>query len=100
MSAHDWVDLDGEVRDFQRIDFVRRYLRQYRRAADEGIPVEGYFLYSLMDNFEWAEGYRERFGIIHVDYETQERRLKESAKWYAKVIASNGDDCRVLRALP
>ena len=92
MSAHDWVDLDGEVRDFQRIDFVRRYLRQYRRAADEGIPVEGYFLWSLMDNFEWAEGYRERFGIIHVDYETQERRLKESAKWYAKVIASNGDD--------
>ncbi len=92
MSAHDWVDLDGEVRDFQRIDFVRRYLRQYRRAADEGIPVEGYFLWSLMDNFEWAEGYRERFGIIHVDYETQERRLKESAKWYAKVIASNGRD--------
>ena len=92
MSAHDWVDLDGEVRDFQRIDFVRRYLRQYRRAADAGIPVEGYFLWSLMDNFEWAEGYRERFGIIHVDYETQARRLKESAKWYAKVIASNGRD--------
>ena len=45
-----------------------------------------------MDNFEWAEGYRERFGIIHVDYETQARRLKESAKWYAKVIASNGRD--------
>ncbi|CAI8350437.1 MAG: 1,4-beta-D-glucan glucohydrolase [Opitutia bacterium UBA7350] len=92
MSAHDWVDLDGAVRDHQRIDFVRRYLREFRRAAGEGIPVEGYFLWSLMDNFEWAEGYRERFGIIHVDYETQERRLKESAKWYATVIAENGEN--------
>lgn len=71
---------------------MRRYLREFRRAAGEGIPVEGYFLWSLMDNFEWAEGYRERFGIIHVDYKTQERRLKESAKWYATVIAENGEN--------
>lgn len=92
MSAHDWVETDGAIRDYQRIDFVQRYLREFRRAADEAIPVEGYFLWSLMDNFEWAEGYRERFGIIHVDFQTQERRLKESAKWYSKVIASNGRD--------
>lgn len=90
MSANDWVESDGEIRDFQRLDFVRRYLKQFRRAADEGIPVDGYFLWSLLDNFEWAEGYRERFGIIHVDFETQKRTLKESAKWYSDVIASNG----------
>ena len=92
MSANDWVEVDGEVRDYQRLDFVKRYLHHYKRAADEGIPVNGYFLWSLLDNFEWAEGYRERFGIIHVDYATQQRTLKESAKWYSGVIASNGAD--------
>ena len=92
MSANDWVEVDGEVRDYQRLDFVKRYLQHYKRAADEGIPVDGYFLWSLLDNFEWAEGYRERFGIIHVDYATQQRTLKESAKWYSGVIASNGAD--------
>ena len=71
---------------------MKRYLQHYKRAADEGIPVDGYFLWSLLDNFEWAEGYRERFGIIHVDYATQQRTLKESAKWYSGVIASNGAD--------
>ncbi|MEC7274093.1 MAG: family 1 glycosylhydrolase, partial [Verrucomicrobiota bacterium] len=70
----------------------KRYLHHYKRAATEGIPVDGYFLWSLLDNFEWAEGYRERFGIIHVDYVTQKRTLKESAKWYSGVIASNGAD--------
>ena len=92
MSANDWIESDGEVRDFQRLDFVKRYLHHYKRAATEGIPVDGYFLWSLLDNFEWAEGYRERFGIIHVDYATQKRTLKESAKWYSGVIASNGAD--------
>lgn len=94
-SGMDWVDADGKVPDFGRIDFLRRYLTEYRRAAQEGVPLHGYFLWSLMDNFEWAYGYTERFGIIHVDYETQQRTLKESALWYRKVIASQGADLSI-----
>ncbi|NLF32633.1 MAG: beta-glucosidase [Planctomycetes bacterium] len=90
MTGHDWVDLDGAVHDAARIDFLRRYLRQYRRAADEGIPLAGYFHWSLMDNFEWAHGFRYRFGLIHVDYTTQKRTPKDSAAWYREVIATNG----------
>ena len=90
VAITDWVALDGRVRDPQRIDYVTRYLRGLRRAADEGIPVAGYFYWSLMDNFEWAEGYRPRFGLVHVDYETQVRTIKESGHWYRRVIESNG----------
>ncbi len=89
-ASTDWVALDGQVRDPARIDFTARYLQGMRKAADEGIPVLGYFHWSLMDNFEWAEGYRPRFGLIHVDYATQKRTLKESARWYAEVIRTNG----------
>ena len=88
----DWVDCDGAVKDFPRVDFLRRYLGQLKRAADDGIPIDGYFLWSLMDNFEWAEGYSQRFGLIHVDYQTQKRTLKQSAHWYKEVIAANGAD--------
>lgn len=90
LSCADWVGLDGKVHDEQRIDFTARYLLQLRRAAEEGVPVEGYFHWSLMDNFEWAEGFRQRFGLIHVDYETLQRTPKESYYWYANVIRSNG----------
>jgi beta-glucosidase len=90
LSSMDWVDLEGRVRDFGRIDFLRRYLTEFRRAASEGVPVAGYFLWSLMDNFEWAHGYEERFGLIHVDYASQKRTLKESAYWYREVIRSHG----------
>ena len=90
MSGHDWVDESGEIKDFQRIQFIKSYLQEYKKAANEGIPIKGYFLWSLLDNFEWEQGYEERFGIIHVDFETQERRLKESAKWYSACIANNG----------
>ena len=90
MSGADWVGLDGRVHDPQRIDFVHRYLRQFRRAADEGVPVQGYFHWTLTDNFEWSRGYSERFGLIHVDYATQKRTLKDSAEWYRQVIATNG----------
>ena len=90
MSAHDWVEADGSVHDPQRIQFLKAYLREYRRASEEGIPIKGYFLWSLMDNFEWEQGYEERFGIIHVDFETQQRRLKDSAHWYADCIATKG----------
>lgn len=90
LSAHDWVHLDGRVHDAHRIDFTRRYLRGLRRAIDEGADCRGYFHWSIMDNFEWQQGYKERFGLIHVDYATQKRTLKDSALWYQTVIASNG----------
>ena len=90
LSTIDWVSLDGEVHDPQRIDFLHRYLRELKRVIEDGVPVQGYFQWTLMDNFEWAAGYRERFGLIHVDYQTQRRTLKDSAKWYAKVISENG----------
>jgi beta-glucosidase len=95
MANIDVVDLGGRVRDPQRIDFTHRYLLELGRAAADGVDVRGYFHWSIMDNFEWAEGYKERFGLIHVDYATQRRTLKDSALWYAGVIASNGESLRL-----
>ncbi|MBX3112445.1 MAG: beta-glucosidase [Fimbriimonadaceae bacterium] len=89
-SCTDWVALDGGVHDPQRIDYTRRYLQWLHRATAEGVPVEGYTHWSLMDNFEWAEGYKQRFGLVHVDFETLKRTPKDSAYWYRDVIASNG----------
>lgn len=90
-SGLDWVALDGRVHDGNRIDFLHRYLLGLKRAVDEGIPVLGYHCWSLLDNFEWAAGYDQRFGLIHVDYQTQKRTPKDSAYWYRDVIASNGE---------
>ena len=86
----DWIALDGKVHDAQRVDYIHRYLIGLKRAGAEGYPISGYFYWSIMDNFEWAEGYRPRFGLIHVDYETQRRTIKESAHWYREVIRTNG----------
>ena len=86
MSAHDVVSLDGRVHDSNRIDFLNRYINEYEKAADEGVDAEGFFLWSFMDNFEWASGYNERFGIVYVDYNTQERIPKDSAYWYKEWI--------------
>ena len=88
--ASDDVPKHGKVHDRQRIDFLREYLRQYRRAAADGVPALGYFLWALTDNFEWSEGYSKRFGLIHVDYATQTRTRKDSSYWYQAVIAANG----------
>lgn len=90
MANCDWVQLDGRVHDPQRIDFVTRYLRELRRACRDGVDVRGYFLWTLMDNFEWAHGYRQRFGLIHVDFADESRTIKDSGYWYRDVIASNG----------
>jgi beta-glucosidase len=90
MANTDWVHLDGQVHDPQRIDYLARYLLQVDRALEEGIDVRGYFVWSLLDNFEWARGMRPRFGLIYVDYATQRRVLKDSAYWYRTVIESNG----------
>ncbi len=89
MSCNDWVSEDGACHDPQRIDFLSRYLRELGRAISDGVDVRGYFVWSIMDNFEWAEGTKERFGIIHVDYTTQTRILKDSAHWYREVIQTH-----------
>lgn len=86
MSAHDVVSLDGQVHDPNRIDFTHRYLLELEKATDAGVPVEGYFHWSFMDNFEWGHGYNERFGMVYVDYETQRRIPKDSALWYREWI--------------
>lgn len=92
----DWVHLDGAVHDPQRIDYTARHLKHLLRAIRDGVPVKGYFHWSLMDNFEWAEGYDQRFGLVYVDFQTQQRIPKESAKWYAEVIRTNGKNLAAL----
>ncbi|MDO4649466.1 MAG: family 1 glycosylhydrolase [Eubacteriales bacterium] len=92
MANCDWKMMDGTVHDPQRTDFIHRYLCELKKAVDEGIPVIGYTYWSFMDNYEWAEGYDKRFGLVYVDYRTQERTLKDSAKFYAEVIANNGEN--------
>ncbi len=90
LSCNDRIFLDGSVHDPNRIDFLSRYLSAMKRAMDAGAEVKGYMHWSFLDNFEWAKGYSERFGLVYVDYPSQKRILKESALWYADVIASNG----------
>ena len=81
-TYEDVLDSDGEIRDSQRQGFLVRHLAVLRDLVTGGVPVHGYFAWSLLDNFEWAEGYTRRFGLTYVDFETQERRLKQSGKWY------------------
>jgi beta-glucosidase len=91
-SSTDEVRPDGKVYDLDRIMYLRSYLTQLQRAIAEGAPVRGYFLWSLMDNFEWIFGFGKRFGVYHVDFETLERRPKLSAAFYRNVIARNAVD--------
>lgn len=86
---NDLPPVNGEVLDLHRRDYVRGYLRELQRAIDDGVPVHGYFLWSFMDNFEWADGYARRFGVVYTNYETQERIPKASAKWYSRVMKAN-----------
>lgn len=92
MDAHDAVSLDGKVYDPNRQDYMHRYLRALGQAVADGVPVLGYFYWSFFDNFEWAHGYQERFGLVYVNYQTQERILKDSAYWYQQVMATNGEN--------
>lgn len=85
----DTVSPDGAVHDPERIAYLRDHLLEVSRVIAEGVPVQGYFVWSLMDNFEWAYGYSKRFGILYVDYPTQQRIWKESAHWYQRVIEAN-----------
>ena len=83
-------DENGQVKDELRTSYYRTHIAEVYRAIEAGVPVAGYFAWSLMDNFEWARGYVQRFGIVWVDYKTQQRILKDSAKWYKKIIKKNG----------
>ncbi|MPZ27002.1 MAG: beta-glucosidase [Micromonosporaceae bacterium] len=89
-AFEDTVDAGGEVQDPDRIAYLAAHLRACHDAIAAGAPLAGYFVWSLLDNFEWAEGFSKRFGIVHVDYPTQRRTPKASAAWYARVIGRNG----------
>jgi beta-glucosidase len=89
LSCMDWVALDGHVHDPQRIDFTQRYLLQVAISIRDGIDIRGYFHWSILDNFEWAVAYQQRFGIVHVDYTTQQRTPKDSFYFYQRIIKEN-----------
>ncbi len=91
LSCNDKLFLDGRVHDPDRIDFLNRYLLELKRASESGVDLRGYFHWSLIDNFEWSNGYEERFGLFYVDYNTLERLPKDSAIWYRSVVESNGE---------
>jgi len=88
----DQPDASGRVEDEDRRIFLRDYLAQAHQAIQEGVPLRGYFVWSLLDNFEWALGFSKRFGIVRVDYRTQGRTIKRSGDWYRQVIAANSLD--------
>ena len=88
-SSDDVVNAQGRIEDVDRVMYLRNHLTHLHRATAEGYPVKGYFLWSLLDNFEWDDGYSKRFGIHYVDFKTQKRTPKLSAEWYREVIARN-----------
>lgn len=89
--SYDRDALDGgEVNDVHRITYLRNYLKELRRAIGDGVPVRGYFAWSLMDNYEWQDGYNRRFGLVHTDFKTLKRTPKLSALWYSQAIKANG----------
>jgi beta-glucosidase len=88
-SGNDQVAADGSISDLDRVMYLRNYLTQLQRATVEGVPVHGYFLWSLLDNFEWSDGFEKRFGLYRVDFETQRRTPKLSASFYRETITRN-----------
>jgi beta-glucosidase len=86
----DTVRPDGGIADEDRVDYLRGYLKACHRAIADGVQLRGYFLWTLMDNFEWGFGYSKRFGIVRVDFDTQKRTIKKSGRWYANAIGENG----------
>ncbi len=89
-AFYDEFDAEGNINDEARINFLRDYIKQCRHALEEGADLRGYFVWSLLDNFEWSYGYSKRFGLIYVDFLTEKRVWKKSAYWYQNVIANNG----------
>ncbi|MDK2809480.1 MAG: beta-glucosidase [Petroclostridium sp.] len=89
-AFNDIVNREGKVEDDNRLDFLYKHFIQAYRAIQDGVNLTGYYVWSFMDNFEWAEGYAKRFGITYVDYKTQKRIIKKSGHWYKEVIKNNG----------
>lgn len=90
MSCHDEVSPDGRVHDQNRIDFLDAYISEMERCIEDGVDLRGYFVWTILDNFEWDRGYNERFGLVYVDFVTQQRIVKDSGYWYKKVMETNG----------
>ncbi|MDE6442706.1 MAG: beta-glucosidase [Clostridia bacterium] len=91
ISLNDIVNVDGRVEDYDRIDYMKRYLSKLSQAIEEGLDCRGYYYWSLMDNLEWAAGYKPRFGLIYIDYPTQKRIIKRSGEWYRELIDSKNN---------
>lgn len=89
-ACNDMINLSGKILDYDRIDYHMRHLIEIHRAMRDGVDVRGYYVWSLMDNFEWALGNKARFGLIHIDYTTQKRTVKQSGYWYKQLIEQNG----------
>jgi beta-glucosidase len=90
-AFYDPPSLEGDgLADPLRVDYLRRHVAAVHAALERGVDVRGYFVWSLLDNFEWAHGYSKRFGLVHVDFDTQRRTPKDSALFYAGIIASKG----------
>jgi beta-glucosidase len=88
-SYNDAPDTSGAIHDTRRIEYHQGYLAALARSIADGADVRGYHAWSLMDNFEWADGYSQRFGLAYVDFKTQRRTMKDSGRWYGKVAAAN-----------
>ena len=88
-AANDYADPEGAVHDPDRVSFLADHIRAAHDALSQGVDLRGYFVWSLLDNFEWSEGYSKRFGLVYVDYATQRRTPKDSARWYSEVISRN-----------
>lgn len=99
MCCKDVLSCDGRVHDPQRIDFLNRYILAMHQAMDEGVDIRGYFQWTLTDNFEWNLGFRDRFGLVYVDFTTQRRYRKDSSYWYEELIRTNGANLRSAQAL-
>lgn len=88
-AFNDTVSADGQVHDPRRLNYIKDHLTQVRQAINDGVDIRGYFVWSLLDNFEWAHGFSKRFGVTHVDYKTLKRTVKDSGKWYSQVARTN-----------
>jgi beta-glucosidase len=80
---------DGQVHDPERLDYLREHIQACADALQQGVPLKGYFAWSLLDNFEWASGYAKRFGLVYINYSSQERIIKSSGRWYSKFLLGN-----------
>ncbi len=86
------VTPDGKIHDARRLRYLQQHLNQCQLSVEDSVDVRGYFVWSLLDNFEWTHGYDKRFGIVRVDFETQERTVKDSGQWYSRAIVDNAVD--------